>query len=101
MDGWIGKYVERRNWGSEDLNGLPVKTQQEMVELVFGSTCLQTLCLMQDITGNSKVKENQLESFEPGVAHSNLTDHVTLEIVVGVSMWSLSDGHCLGPSHFI
>ena len=37
MDGWIGKYVERRNWGSEDLNGLPVKTQQEMVELVFGS----------------------------------------------------------------
>ena len=37
MDGWIGNYVERRNWGSEDLNGLPVKTQQEMVELVFGS----------------------------------------------------------------
>ena len=57
---------------------------------------------MQDITEpKSKVKENQLESFEPGVAHSNLTDHVTLEIVVGVSTWSLSDGHCLGPSHFI
>ena len=57
---------------------------------------------MQDITEpKSKVKENQLESFEPGVAHSNLTDHVTLEIVVGVSTWSLSDGYRLGSSHFI
>ena len=37
MDGWICKYVERRNWGSENLNGLTVKTQQEMVELAFGS----------------------------------------------------------------
>ena len=64
-------------------------------------TCLQTLRLMHDITEpKSKVKENQLASFEPGVAHSNLTDHVTLEIVVGVSMWFLSDGHCLGTSHF-
>ena len=64
-------------------------------------TCLQTLYLMHDITEpKSKVKENQLESFELGVAHSNLTDHVTLEIVVGVSMWFLSDGHCLGTSHF-
>ena len=31
MDGWIGKWVERRNWSSEDLNGLPVMTQQEMM----------------------------------------------------------------------
>ena len=65
-------------------------------------TCLQNLRLMHDIIEpKSRVKENQLESFEPGVSHSNLTDHVTLEIVVGVSMWSLSDAHCLGPSHFI
>ena len=65
-------------------------------------TCFQSLRLMHDITEpKSKVKENQLESFEPGVAHSNLADHVTLEIVVGVSMWSLSNGHCLGHSHFI
>ena len=33
-------------------------------------TCLQTLRLMHDVTGKSKVKENQLESFESGVAHS-------------------------------
>ena len=33
-------------------------------------TCLQTLRLMHDIMGKSKVKENQLEYYESGVAHS-------------------------------
>lgn len=57
---------------------------------------------MHDITEpKAKVTENQLESFEPGVAHSSLADHTALESVVGVSTWSLSDGHCLRPSHFI
>ena len=30
-----------------------------------------------------------------------LTDHITLESVVGVSTWSLSDGYGLWSSHFI
>ena len=105
MDGWIGRWVGRRK--KLGLRGFKwfacVDTARNGgVSIWKQVTCLQTLRLMHDITEpKSKVKENQLESFEPGVAHSNLTEHVTLDIMVGVSMWCLSDGCCLGPSHFI
>ena len=73
MDGWIGRCVGRRKklglrgfkwFACEDTarnGGVSIWTQV---------ICLQTLRFMHDITRKSKVKENQLESFESWVAHS-------------------------------
>ena len=73
MDGWIGRWVGRRK--KLGLRGFKwfacVDTARNGgVSIWKQVTCLQTLRLMHDITGKSKVKENQLESFESWVAHS-------------------------------
>ena len=77
-------------------------TQHEIVESALGSRSpvfrLFTLCTTSLNPSPRSKKTNWNNS---SLGWPTQTDHRTLEIVVGVSMWSLSDGHCLGPSHFI
>lgn len=106
MDGWMDGQVGRRRkklGPREDLNGLPVMTQQEMVESVSGKqvTCLQTLRLMHGVRASPRSKKTNWNLWSLGWPLRNLTDHITVESAVGVRMWSLSDGYRLGPSHFI
>ena len=79
-------------------------TQQEMVELVFGSKSpvfrLFALCTTS-LNPSPKSKKTNWNIMSLGWPIQKLTDHITLESVVGVSTWSLSDGYGLWSSHFI
>ena len=76
MDGWMDGWMDREVGRKKKLGLRGFKwfacddtARNGGVSIWKQVTCLQTLRLMHDITGKSKVKENQLESFESGVAH--------------------------------